>query len=125
MKKDKKKVSHLIELKRGLVITRVAAGMSIPSIAQEMGLNAEHLYRWVNSHSGMIALRESIGDANDILRARLPSLVTIALDALEKQILNGGPETKSKAAKIVLSTAGRLPTNPCVQCSARIINPVQ
>jgi transposase-like protein len=118
-----KNIGNITEIRRGLIVAELATGATVQQVAKKFGMNPDPIYRWLKTSEGVRALQEGIGDANVILRNRLPTMVEQALNVLQRQLDSYDPDRAARAAKIILSVAAKLPSTHCEQCHARVINP--
>lgn len=122
-KKTTKKPSKIVEYRQTAILTRVAAGQTIASIARDLKMDERHIYRLLSQSPGIAVLQDSLQDAYSILQNRLPNLVSKSLDAIESTLDRADGDRRRDAAKIVLSVFTKLTANNCPHCNSKIINP--
>ncbi len=114
---------HLSQIKKDIVVTKIAAGQSVASIAREQNVSARHIHDYLMTSEGFERLESSVRDAREILETRLPSLITKALDVLEACL--DAPymsDAKMNAAKTVVRTVSRLSETKKSCADDRIVN---
>lgn len=120
MEKPTKKVSNLIDLRQSGVIAMIASGMTIAQVSRETGLSQKHLYSLCSKSNDL--LNDAVSAAHNKIRARLPNLVTMAMDIIESQMERGSPDTRRRAARVLLNVAARLSPPQCDICAHKIID---
>lgn len=121
MEKPSKNVSNLVELRQASLVSMLAAGKTVAEVARESGVSQKHLYYLCSRASNLLG--DAVSEAHSRIRARLPDLISLALDTLEQQLTKGDADRKHRAAKTVLSVAARMSSPAqCDACIHRIIN---
>lgn len=112
MPENNKKL-NICALRNAMLISQAVSGKSLTQISEEQGRNRRWLYTMLNSPENQALLAEIYSETVAEATARMPKLVNLAFNAVEKLLeAPYADDRKIPAALAILKLAARQP-QPC------------
>lgn len=110
---ETRKKLNICDLRKAMLISQAVSGKSLTQISEEQGRNRRWLYETLNSTENQAILAEIYSETIAEATSRMPKLVSLAFDAVEKLLeAPYADDRKIPAALAILKLAARQP-QPC------------